>query len=109
MLKEMLKCKSKFVLNLFNCIYLLLFRLKEHVNEVSNIMQENIEKILERGSRLDHLEDRSEMLSSRADEFRVHSRRVSRKMWWQNMRMNIIIGSVVLVIILIIVCKYFKF
>lgn len=82
-------------------------RLKEHVNEVSNIMQENIDKILERGSRLDHLEDRSEMLSSRADEFRVSARRVSRRMWWQNMKINIIIAVIVIVVILIIVCKYF--
>ncbi len=75
------------------------------MSEVSNIMQQNIDKILERGSRLDHLEDRSEMLSNRADEFRVGARRVSRKMWWQNMKVNIFIGVVVVIIILIIVCK----
>ncbi|RWS15052.1 synaptobrevin-like protein 1, partial [Dinothrombium tinctorium] len=34
-------------------------QLKDHVSEVSNIMQENINKILERGQRLEHLEDRS--------------------------------------------------
>ncbi|XP_054155481.1 vesicle-associated membrane protein 8-like [Oppia nitens] len=78
-------------------------KLKQHVNEVSNIMQQNIDKILERGQRLDHLEDRSEMLSNRADEFRVGARRVSRKMWWQNTRVNIFIAIVVTVIILIIV------
>jgi len=78
-------------------------KLKQHVNEVSNIMQENIEKILDSGSRLDHLEDRSEMLSTRADEFRTSARRVSRKMWWQNMKINIIIASIVIVIIIIII------
>ncbi len=79
------------------------------MSEVSNIMQQNIDKILERGSRLDHLEDRSEMLSNRADEFRVGARRVSRKMWWQNMKINIFIGVVVVIIILIIVCKYYYY
>ncbi|CAG2175562.1 unnamed protein product [Oppiella nova] len=78
-------------------------KLKQHVSEVSNIMQQNIDKMLDRGSRLDHLEDRSEMLSNRADEFRVGARRVARRMWWQNMRVNIFIGVVVLVVILIIV------
>lgn len=43
------------------------------------------------------------MLSSRADEFRVSGRRIARKMWWQNMKLNIIIGSVVLIIIIVIV------
>ena len=86
----------------FECVS----RLKEHVSQVSDIMQQNIDKILERGSRLDNLEDRSEQLSNRADEFRVGARRVSRKMWWQNMRINIFIGVVVVIVILIIVCEY---
>lgn len=34
-------------------------KLKDHVSEVTNVMTENINKILERGSRLDNLEDRS--------------------------------------------------
>ncbi|RWS23924.1 Vesicle-associated membrane protein-like protein, partial [Leptotrombidium deliense] len=78
-------------------------QLKDHVSEVSNIMQENINKILERGQRLEHLEDRSEILSSRADDFRISAKRVSRKMWWQNMRVNIIIGVVIIAIIVIII------
>ena len=43
------------------------------------------------------------MLASSADEFRVTSRRVSRKMWWQNMKFNLIIGAVIITIIVIIV------
>lgn len=78
-------------------------KLKEQVNEVSNIMSENINKILDRGGRLETLEDRSDMLSSGADEFRSSSRRVARKMWWQNMRINIFIGLVILVIVIVIV------
>jgi hypothetical protein len=104
-------------------------KLQAQVADVSNIMTENINKILDRGDRLDNLEGRSgivisfgtiypvfylsknifsilittEMLSSRADEFRVSSRRVARKMWWQNMKLNLIIGSVVLIIIVVII------
>lgn len=84
-------------------------KLKEHVKDVQNVMQENINKILERGTRLDHLEDRSEILSSRADEFRVSSRRVSRKMWWQNMRLNVIIVLVIAAIALILYSKFSPF
>ena len=66
-------------------------------------MQQNIDKIMQRGQNLDYLEDRSEMLSSNANEFRVGARRISRKMWWQNMKINIIVGTVIAVIIVIII------
>ena len=66
-------------------------------------MQQNIDKIMQRGTNLDYLEDRSEVLSSNANEFRIGARRVSRKMWWQNMKINIIIGSVILIVIIIII------
>lgn len=81
-------------------------RLQEHVDEVQQIMSQNIDKIMQRGQNLDYLEDRSEVLSSNANEFRVGARRVSRKMWWQNMKINIIIGIVILAIIAIIICKF---
>lgn len=45
------------------------------------------------------------MLSSGADEFRVSARRVSRKMWWQNAKINILIAVIIIVIILVIVCE----
>lgn len=69
-------------------------------------MQQNIDKIMQRGSNLDHLEDRSEILSSNANEFRIGARRVSRKMWLQNMKMKIIIASIIIAIIIIIIGKW---
>ena len=78
-------------------------KLKDHVTKVLNIMPQNFDKIFERGSRLDYLEDRSEMMSNRADPFSVSGRRVSPKMWWQNMKINISIGVVVFIIILVII------
>lgn len=69
-------------------------------------MQQNIDKIMERGTNLGYLEDRSEMLSSNANDFQVGSRRLSRKMWWQNMKINIIIGSIILIIVVIIIGEY---
>ena len=78
-------------------------QLQEHVQEVSNIMQQNIDKIIERGSNLDYLENRSEYLSNHSNEFRVGANRIQRKMWWQNMKINIIIGTVIAVIIVIII------
>ncbi|XP_074597938.1 uncharacterized protein LOC141852729 isoform X2 [Brevipalpus obovatus] len=72
------------------------------VTEVTNVLQENINKIVERGQRLDQLEDRSEMLSSRSEDFRVTSRRMARRVWWANMRVNLIIGGVIVGVLVLI-------
>ncbi|XP_015785957.1 vesicle-associated membrane protein 721 isoform X2 [Tetranychus urticae] len=77
-------------------------QVQQQVAQVTNMMQENISKILDRGQKLDHLEDRSALLSSKSEDFRVSSRRLGRKMKWQNMRVNIIIGLIVIALIIII-------
>ncbi|OTF74162.1 synaptobrevin-like protein [Euroglyphus maynei] len=81
-------------------------RLQDHVEEVSNIMQMNIDKIMERGSNLDNLQDRSQNLSEYSTEFRNGARRVQRKMWWKNMKINIIIGIIVAIILIIIIGNF---
>lgn len=45
-------------------------RVQFQVDEVSNIMKGNIEKILERGERLEDLGDKSDALATHADQFR---------------------------------------
>lgn len=32
----------------------------------------------------------SDLMSSRADEFRVHAKKVKRQAWWANQRMNLL-------------------
>lgn len=66
-------------------------------------MSENINKILDRGQKLDTLEGRSENLATNSDMFRTSSRRVARKMWWQNARVNLFIGLIVAVVVAIII------
>ncbi|XP_053204491.1 vesicle-associated membrane protein 8-like [Panonychus citri] len=79
-------------------------QVQQQVQQVTDIMQENITKILDRGQKLDNLEDRSAILSSKSEDFRVSGRRLGRKMRWQNMRITII---VVLIIIALIIIIYF--
>lgn len=77
--------------------------LQNDVNQITSVMQSSINKVLERGDRLDTLNERSELLTSRANEFRINSRNIRRKLWWQNLRFQIILGLVVVAIIVIIV------
>ena len=77
--------------------------LQNDVNQLTSVMQTNINKVLERGDRMDTLNERSELLSSRANEFRINSRTIRRKFWWQNLRFQIVIGLVILSVIIVVI------
>jgi len=77
--------------------------LQNDVEEITNVMQSNINRVLERGDRIDNLNERSELLNSRANEFRINSRNIRRKLWWQNLRFQIILGMVIVAIIFILI------
>lgn len=51
--------------------------------EVKGIMINNIEKVLDRGERLDVLLDKTEGLQDVAFTFRREARRLKRGLWWQ--------------------------
>jgi len=76
--------------------------IKNQVSEVSNIMQANIDKLLERGQRMEDLENKSELLSSRSGEFRVFSKRIKKKMWWEHKRLQLIISIALIIFIVVI-------
>ncbi|XP_028273223.1 vesicle-associated membrane protein 8 isoform X2 [Parambassis ranga] len=73
------------------------------VNEVKVILKDNINKVLERGDRLDDLIGKTDDLQASADSFQRTSTRVARKYWWKNIKMMILIGVIVLVIVILII------
>ncbi|KAM8871799.1 vesicle-associated membrane protein 8 [Synchiropus splendidus] len=73
------------------------------VNEVKVILSDNINKVLERGDRLDDLIGKTDDLQATADSFQRTSTRVARKFWWKNIKMMILIGVVVLIIFILII------
>jgi len=73
------------------------------VGEVVDIMRVNVEKVLERDSKLSELDQRADNLQEGANQFQTQATRLKRKYWWQNMKMMGIIGVVVAVILLIII------
>lgn len=73
------------------------------VNEVKVILKDNINKVLERGDRLDDLIGKTDDLQASADSFQRTSTRVARKYWWKNIKMMIIIGVIVLIILILII------
>jgi len=88
-----------------------LSKLKAQITEVKGIMMDNIEKVLDRGERIEILVDKTENLQFQADSFQRQGRQLRRKMWLQNLQMKLMVGGAVVVVILIlwlIACGGFK-
>lgn len=88
-----------------------LAKVKAQVSEVKGVMMENIEKVLDRGEKIELLVDKTEDLHSQAQVFRQQGGQIKRKMWWQNMKIKLIVLAILIVLILIIVlsiCGGFK-
>jgi vesicle-associated membrane protein 7 len=78
---------------------------QSEINDVRGIMTQNIERVLERGERIDLLVDKTDRLGGSAHDFRVRSRGLRRKMWWRNARILALL--IVVVIFLIYLCVGF--
>ena len=67
-------------------------------------MRENINKVSQRGERLDSLQDKTDNLATSAQGFRRGANRVRKQMWWKDMKMRIciIVGIIILLLIIII-------
>nr|KAJ3421740.1 hypothetical protein HK105_002450 [Polyrhizophydium stewartii] len=73
------------------------------VDEVIDIMQNNIDKVMQRGEKLETLQNKTDDLSHGALQFKKGSAAIKNEMWWKNMKLNLIIAGVVSCIIVIAV------
>ncbi|CAN8247756.1 unnamed protein product [Cochlearia groenlandica] len=84
---------------------------KAQVSEVKSAMLENIDKILQRSVVIGDLVDKTGNLHSEAQIFRIQGGQISRKMWFKNMKIKLIVFAVIIALIFIIflsVCGGFK-
>ncbi|KAL0299139.1 UNVERIFIED_CONTAM: Vesicle-associated membrane protein [Sesamum calycinum] len=79
-----------------------LSKLKAQITEVKGIMMDNIEKVLDRGEKIELLVDKTENLQFQADSFQRQGRQLRRKMWLQNLHMKLMVGGAVLILICLI-------
>lgn len=68
---------------------------KRDIDDVRGIMTENIERVLERGERIDLLVDKTDRLGGSAHDFRIRSRGLRRRMWWKNTKLVVLLVIVV--------------
>ncbi|MCJ1335302.1 hypothetical protein MMC09_000570 [Bachmanniomyces sp. S44760] len=69
---------------------------QSEIENVRGIMTENIERVLERGERIDLLVDKTDRLGVGAHDFRVRSRGLRRRMWWKNVKLMVLVVVVVI-------------
>lgn len=79
-----------------------LAKVQEDINVVKDIMIKNIDKVLERGEKIELLVDKTEVLDQHALKFKRSSGALRRSMWWKNVKLTIVIVIIVAVIIYII-------
>ncbi|KAH6948084.1 hypothetical protein HPB50_022809 [Hyalomma asiaticum] len=70
-------------------------QLHRQVEDVRGIMAQNIERVVERGDRLDSLLEKTQDLEQAGTVFRATAKKVNRHMCLRNARMMIVIGIIV--------------
>merc|ERR1712112_188547 len=73
------------------------------VQEVVGVMRNNIDKVLERDSKLNDLDYRANNLQATSAVFQQSSRRLKKKYWWQNLKMKLCLGGVLVVVLIVII------
>lgn len=72
---------------------------KSQIDEVKDVMVQNIERVLERGEKIELLVDKTDRLNQQAFRFESSSRALRRAMYWKKMRCYAIIGVVSILVI----------
>lgn len=67
------------------------------VDEVTEIMRVNVEKVLERDAMISQLDERADALKEGAEMFEKQAGALKSKFWWKNMKMIIVMVVIGLV------------
>jgi len=58
------------------------------IETVKDVMVKNIEKVLERGERIEILDDKTDSLNQASFVFKKRSTALRRAMWWKNQKLR---------------------
>ncbi|XP_043719448.1 vesicle-associated membrane protein 711 [Telopea speciosissima] len=78
-------------------------RLKGEMSQVRNVMIDNIDKVLERGDRLELLVDKTTHMQGNTFRFRKQARRFKSTVWWRNVKLTVALIVLLLIIIYVVV------
>lgn len=76
--------------------------LNREVDEVKGVMRENVNKVIERGDHLSHLEGRAEELNQAGGHFQKTAVRYKRKKQFGNAKLWLLLICIIVVILIVI-------
>ncbi|XP_019414124.1 PREDICTED: vesicle-associated membrane protein 714-like [Lupinus angustifolius] len=78
-------------------------RVRGEVGEIHTIMMDNIEKILERGDRIELLVDKTSTMQDSAFHFRKQSKRLRRALWIKNFKLLVLLTLLIVLFLYLII------
>jgi hypothetical protein len=69
------------------------------VDQVKGVMSENINQAMSNLESTEALDEKTQEMKQQSNMFNKQAKTAKNQMWWKNMKLNIIIGCVVLIII----------
>ena len=76
---------------------------QQEVSQVKEIMMDNIEKVLDRGEKIELLVDKSDALRFEAANFHKTGRALRRNLWCQNMKIKVAFGLIIFALLLTLI------
>ncbi|CAK9830307.1 Vesicle-associated membrane protein 4 [Anthophora retusa] len=73
------------------------------IREVTEVMRENVQKVMERGERLEDLQEASERLNMTGNEFRATAKKAQQRAWLQNFKTRIILVAITVTVVICII------
>ncbi|XP_058112085.1 vesicle-associated membrane protein 711 isoform X2 [Magnolia sinica] len=77
-------------------------RMRGEMSQVRNVMIENIDKVLERGDRLELLVDKTANMQGNTFRFRKQARRFKNTVWWRNVKLTVTLIILLLIIVYVV-------
>lgn len=77
------------------------------VDAVKGVMQNNINSVLRNTENIETLLDQTNAMKTEASGFQRTAGRVKQKMWWQNFKLQLLIGGLLVLLVVVILASVF--
>jgi len=84
-----------------------LAKVEDKILEMKGIAMENLEKIFDRGIKIEAVVEKAEDLRGLAEQFKRQGNQLRRKMWWRKARVKVIVVGILVASILVIAFSVF--
>lgn len=74
-------------------------KVRGEVDQLKDVMIRSIDKVLERGEKIELLVDKTETLEEHAFKFKKQAKSLKNRLWWKNIRLTLIILCILALVI----------